>query len=78
LAALVTVAVSGPTYTEAQNQGAMVVRFFGLVAWFFIAVIGSIITLLAIKPKGGREYLTSGCASLASAFLFYAISISIK
>lgn len=73
-AALLVVKLSGPTYTDAPNQGAMVLRFLGLIAWFFIASIGTGITLLTIKSKHKIEVTASVCAALASFFVFYAIS----
>jgi len=78
LAALIAVTVSGPTYTDAPNQGAMVVRFLALVIWFFVVSIGSIVTLLSTKQKRGAEYILFGCAALSSLFLFYAISTSMN
>ena len=78
LAAILAVKLSGPTYTEAPNQDAMVIRFLALFVWFFIATIGAAVTLLSMKPKSKMEYLESGCSVIASLFIFFVISITMK
>lgn len=55
LASVATVLLSGPTYTTAPNQGAMVIRFLGMIAWFIIASVGCLLTPLVINAKNSKN-----------------------
>jgi hypothetical protein len=78
VASTATIWLSGPTYTTAPNQGAMVVRFLGLISWLAIAAIGCLLTPLVMKAKNKEEWVTSITAGIGSVFLFYAISAGAK
>jgi uncharacterized membrane protein YqiK len=78
IAAIVTVWLSGPTYTTAPNQGAMVVRFLGLVTWLAFSCLGCLLTPLIMKTKNKEEWIVSIGAGAASIFVFYAISTEMK
>lgn len=78
LAALLVAELSGPTYTDAPNQSAMIIRGFGLIFWFFIALPGCLFTLLSVKPKEKIEWVGAACAAVASVFVFFVISSSMK
>lgn len=77
-AALLAVKLAGPGYTDAPNQAAMVIRLLGIVAWFLIVSIGTVITLVSIKQKKRTDYLVCGFAAIASCLLYLAISTSMK
>jgi len=74
IAAFATIALSGPTYTTVPNQGAMVIRLFGLLVWLAVAGIGSLITPLLLKSVTKEERLAVLSAGLGSVVLFYFIS----
>jgi hypothetical protein len=78
IAALVTVALSGPTYTTAPNQGAMVVRFLGLLVWLAIGGIGSLMTPLLLKSPTKSDWIAVLSAGLGSTLLFYLICTGMR
>lgn len=78
IAAMLTIWLSGPTYTTAPNQGAMVIRFLGLIAWLVIAGLGCLLVPLTMKTKKTEEWITSIGSGIGSVVIFYAISTGIK
>lgn len=71
--AWVTITLSGPAYTTAPNQNAMVIRFFGLLIWLVLAGIGLFVTKLLVKSLTKDEWIAFLSADLSSVLLFYLI-----
>ena len=64
--------IAGPGYTGAPNQGAMVVFFFGSLAWPIVALAFVVIIWRVVKPRGVTASilaLLSWMASCAVPFL---------
>lgn len=75
LAALATLWLSGATYTDAPDQGAMLVRFLALLLWIGVAFLGSVLTPLIVKTKLKRDWLLCLLAGLGSVAIFYFIIV---
>lgn len=75
--ALVTIKVSGPTYTTAVEQGAIVTRFFAMVFWTLGCLVGMGITLLLMPKVKTDELITGLLSALFSAGIFYVMVNSV-
>jgi len=78
MAGISSTVISGPTYTTAANQDAMLVRGLALIAWICVTSIGVITTLVALKCRKTSEWMIALSAFLGGIFVFYAINAELN
>jgi hypothetical protein len=74
IAGISSTVISGPTYTTAANQDAIVVRGIALITWICFTSIGLLVTLFTLKNKTKREWMVAFSAFFGAIFIFYAIN----
>lgn len=67
---------TGPVFTDAVNQGAIVMRFFAFVLWSLGSLTAMGVILLCLRKVTSDEVLLGALCALVSIGIFYATALA--